>query len=238
MGTAKSPGTKLFCVSGPVRNPNVFEMELGYPLKDLIYKEAGGLRDGLELKACIPGGSSMPILTAKEVEEAKLDFESLNAMGTFLGSGGIVVIPHTVSIVSLLRNLASFYAHESCGQCTPCREGSGWIMKILRNIEAGSGRPGDIELLHDIAENMRGWATAASPIQKWLRKDEGLSGGKTICVFADALAWPVQSYLIKFRREFEEAIAKANPSVSVPAGAGQAAERAAEPAAAGCPAGH
>jgi NADH-quinone oxidoreductase subunit F len=234
MGTAKSPGTKLFCVSGPVRNPNVFELELGYPLKDLIYKEAGGLRDGLELKACIPGGSSMPILTAKEVEEAKLDFESLNAMGTFLGSGGVIAIPHTVSIVSLLRNLAQFYAHESCGQCTPCREGSGWIMKILRDIEAGRGRHGDIELLHDLSENMRGWATAASPIQKWLRKDERLSGGKTICVFADALAWPVQSYLIKFRQEFEEAIAKANPSISVPGDV----ERAAEPAAAGCLASH
>ena len=231
MGTEKSPGTKLFCVSGPVRNPNVFEVELGYPLRDLIEKEAGGLRDGLELKACIPGGSSMPILTAAEVAEAKLDFESLNAMGTFLGSGGVIVIPHTMSIVSLLRNLAQFYAHESCGQCTPCREGSGWILKILQNLEQGGGRPGDIELLHDLSDNLRGWAPASSPIQKWLQKDEGMSGGKTICVFADALAWPVQSCLTKFREEFEEAIARANPSVSVPGLGG----RSSQPAAAGVP---
>ncbi|MDA1139774.1 MAG: NADH-quinone oxidoreductase subunit NuoF [Planctomycetota bacterium] len=217
MGTERSPGTKVFCVSGPVKNPNFFEVELGYPLIDLINKEAGGLRDGVELKACIPGGSSMPILTPEEVAVAKMDYEALNAMGTFLGSGGIVVIPKTMSIVSLLRNIANFYAHESCGQCTPCREGSGWVAKILQNIDAGRGRHGDIELLHDLCDNMRGWAHKFHPIQPWLKKDEGMGGGKTICVFSDALAWPVQSYLIKFRHEFEEAIAKANPSAAVPA---------------------
>ena len=217
MGTDKSPGTKLFCVSGPVNKPGFFEKELGYPLVDLINVDAGGMREGLKLKGCIPGGSSMPIMTAEEVADAKLDYESLNAMGTFLGSGGVIIVPHTTSIVSLLRNLCHFYAHESCGQCTPCREGSGWIHKILVNIDEGRGRPGDIELLHDLCDNMRGWTPAGHPIQPWLDKDEGMVGGKTICVFADALAWPVQCCLIKFREEFEEAIAKANPSAAVSA---------------------
>ncbi|MBI2192743.1 MAG: NADH-quinone oxidoreductase subunit NuoF [Planctomycetes bacterium] len=215
IGTPKSTGTKMFCVSGPVRNPNWFEKDMGYPLRDLLNRDAGGMCEGLKLKACIPGGSSMPILTADEVEKANLDYESMNALGSFLGSGGIVAIPHTFSMVSLARNLASFYAHESCGQCTPCREGSGWVHRLLVAIEAGRGRPGDLELLHDLCNNMRAWATGPQPILKWIGKDEGLGGGKTICVFSDALAWPIQSYLVKFRSEFEEAIAKARPSVSV-----------------------
>ena len=217
MGTERSPGTKIFCVSGPVKKVGFYEVELGFPLENLLHEEAGGMRDGFELKACIPGGSSMPILTREEIKVTNMDFEALNAMGTFLGSGGVIAIPTSMSMVSLLRNIAAFYAHESCGQCTPCREGSGWISKILINIEEGRGRPGDIELLHDLCDNMRGWAHVAHPIQKWLAKDEGMGGGKTICVFSDALAWPVQSYLIKYREEFEEAIARANPSASVPA---------------------
>jgi NADH-quinone oxidoreductase subunit F len=215
IGTPKSPGTKLFCVSGPVQRPGVYERDLGYPLKDLLFHDAGGMRDGLRLKACVPGGSSMPVLTAEEVEQTRLDFESMNAMGTFLGSGGIVAIPHTVSMVSLARNVAAFYAHESCGQCTPCREGSGWAYRLLCGIEAGQGRPGDLELLHDLCEGMRAWSRGSDPIQKWLGKDEGMGGGKTICVFADALAWPIQSYLIKFRQEFEEAIQRGKVSVAV-----------------------
>ncbi len=181
-GTEKSPGTKLFSVSGHVQRPGNYEVPLGYPLKKLIYEDCGGMRDGKALKAVIPGGSSVPVLTAAEAEEVTLDYEALAAKGSMLGSGGVIVMDETVDMVKALTNLAHFYSHESCGQCSPCREGTGWSHKILKRMLAGEGRPGDLEQLEKNADHMM---------------------GKTICVLADALAMPIQSYLKKFRKEFE-----------------------------------
>jgi NADH-quinone oxidoreductase subunit F len=148
----------------------------------LIFEDCGGMKDGRALKAVIPGGSSVPILTAAEAEAATLDYEDLAAKGSMLGSGGVIVMDETTCIVKALTNLAHFYSHESCGQCSPCREGTGWAHKILKRILAGEGARGDLDLLLKIADNM---------------------AGKTICVLADALAMPIQSYLKKFRKEFE-----------------------------------
>jgi NADH-quinone oxidoreductase subunit F len=181
-GTEKSPGTKLFSVSGHVNKPGCYEVPLGYPLKDLIEKECGGVSGTGRLKAVIPGGSSVPILTAEEALDANLDYESLAAKGTMLGSGGVIVMDDSVDMVWALRNLARFYAHESCGQCTPCREGSGWISKILNRAYSEGAAAEDLALLEEIAGNMM---------------------GKTICVLADALAMPVLSYLKKFPEEFK-----------------------------------
>ncbi|HKY63750.1 MAG TPA: NADH-quinone oxidoreductase subunit NuoF [bacterium] len=184
-GTEKSPGTKLFSVSGHVQRPGNYEVPLGYPLKKLIYEDCGGMRDGKALKAVIPGGSSVPVLTAAECEDLTLDYEACVAKGSMLGSGGLIVMDETVDMVKALENLAHFYSHESCGQCSPCREGTGWSYKILKRMVAGEGRPGDIEQLVANADNM---------------------AGKTICVLADALAMPIWSYVKKFRKEFEKYI--------------------------------
>ena len=181
-GTEKSPGTKLFCVSGHVNKPGNYEIPLGYPLKKLIYEDCGGIRGGKALKAVIPGGSSVPVLTAAEAEAVNLDYESLVAAGSMLGSGGVIVMDETTCMVKALQNLAHFYSHESCGQCSPCREGTGWSRKILDRIVAGEGRVRDLELLLEIADNM---------------------AGKTVCVLSDALAMPIQSFLKRFRHEFE-----------------------------------
>lgn len=181
-GTEKSPGTKLFSVSGHVKKPGCYEVPLGYPLKNLLEKECGGIGGTGRLKAVIPGGSSVPILTAEEAMDTNLDYESIAAKGSMLGSGGVIVMDDSVDMVWALKNLARFYAHESCGQCTPCREGTGWIAKILsRAYNQGTGG-GDVALLEDISRNMM---------------------GRTICVLADALAMPVLSYIKKFPGDFE-----------------------------------
>ncbi len=182
-GTEKSPGTKLFCVSGHVNKPGNYEIPLGYSLKKLIYEDCGGIKNGKTLKAVIPGGSSVPVLTRSEAEEVNLDYESLQAKGSMLGSGGVIVLDETVCMVKSLLNLAHFYAHESCGQCSPCREGTGWSRKVLERIEAGQGEEKDLNLLLEIADNM---------------------AGKTVCVLSDALAMPITSYIQRFRAEFEE----------------------------------
>ncbi|HKP88132.1 MAG TPA: NADH-quinone oxidoreductase subunit NuoF [Blastocatellia bacterium] len=182
IGTEKSKGTKLFSVSGHVAKPGVYEVDLGYPLLDFINNEAGGVPGGRKLKAVIPGGSSVPVLTAAECEGVLLDYESLAKAGTMLGSGGMIVFDETVKMPEVLSVIADFYAHESCGQCTPCREGTGWAAKVLRNIVAGKGRKSDINLLFKIADMME---------------------GKTICPLADADVMPIRSFLTKFRTEFE-----------------------------------
>ncbi len=184
-GTEKSPGTKLFSVSGHVKKPGNYEIPLGYPLKKLIYEDCGGMRNGKALKAVIPGGSSVPILTREEAEEVNMDYESLASKGSMLGSGGVIVMDETTCMVKSLLNLAHFYAHESCGQCSPCREGTGWARKILERLEKGEGSTQDLQVLLDIADNMM---------------------GKTVCVLSDALAMPIQSFLKRFRGEFEEHI--------------------------------
>lgn len=182
VGTAKSTGTKLFSVSGHVNKQGVYEKPMGYPLKDLIYKDCGGMKDGKALKAVIPGGSSMPILSAKDVETVTLDYESMVAHESMLGSGGVIVMDETVDMVWALKNLARFYAHESCGQCTPCREGTGWLDKILGRMLYAGCTDADLHLIQEISENM---------------------AGKTICVLADSIAMPVISYLKKFPEDFK-----------------------------------
>jgi NADH-quinone oxidoreductase subunit F len=181
-GTEKSAGTKLFSLSGNVMKPGNYEVPLGYPLMDLIMKEGGGMKPGRRLKACIPGGSSAPVLTAEECAKANLDYESLAGLGTMLGSGAVIVIDDSQCMVDMLGVLTHFYHHESCGQCTPCREGTGWLNKVVHSILEGRGRLQDIDLLIKVADNMK---------------------GKTICALSDAAALPVLSFVSKFRDEFE-----------------------------------
>ena len=183
IGTEKSKGTKLFSISGHVNKPGVYEAPLGTPLMEFIEKYAGGVIG--KLKAVVPGGSSTPILTAEEAEKVNLDYESMQQAGTMLGSGAIIVMNDTVCIPKALSVLTRFYHHESCGQCTPCREGTGWLDKLMKNIIDGKGKKSDLDLLVSVASNMM---------------------GRTICPLADAAAMPVISYVKKFREEFEKYI--------------------------------
>ncbi len=192
MGTEKSTGTKLFSVSGPVVRPGVYEVEMGIPMRKFINETCGGMRPGKTLKAVVPGGSSMPVLTAREVEEVNLDYESIASKGSLLGSGGMIVIDEDTCMVWALENLARFYSHESCGQCSPCREGTGWAYKVLQRLTRFEGAQEDIELVLDIGKKM---------------------AGKTICVLADSLSMPIASYIGKFRDEFE---AHAHPKKDCP----------------------
>ncbi len=180
-GTEKSKGTKLFSVSGNILKPGNFEVPLGYRLRDLI-ELAGGLKPGRKLKAVIPGGSSAPVLTAKECSGVNMDYESLAEKGSMLGSGAVIVIDDSNCMVDLLKTIMHFYRHESCGQCTPCREGTGWLEKTVMKIADGRGRMSDIDLILKIAEQMK---------------------GRTICALSDAAAFPAISFVSKFREEFE-----------------------------------
>ena len=182
MGSERQGGTRLFCVSGHVVRPGVYEASVGVTLRDLIENYAGGVHDGNKLKAVIPGGISAKILTADEIDVA-MDFDSLSAAGSMAGSGGVIVMDETTCMIDALESAARFFADESCGQCAPCREGTGWVHRIVRRITDGQGSPEDLDHLLAIAGDME---------------------GNTICVFADAAAWPVQSYIAKFRDEFEE----------------------------------
>jgi NADH-quinone oxidoreductase subunit F len=181
-GTEKSAGTKLFNVSGPIKYPGCYEVPLGYPLMKFLNEDCGGMIDGKKLKAVIPGGSSAPVLTAKECENVTLDYESIAQAGSMLGSGAIIVIPEDVSMVHVLENLMDFYSHESCGQCTPCREGTGWLYKMSKHILKGSATQEDLNRINSVANNMR---------------------GRTICVLADAAADPAIAIIKKFKHEFE-----------------------------------
>lgn len=181
-GTEKSAGTKLFSVSGNVMKPGNYEVPLGLPLRDLIFEFCGGLKPGRKLKAVIPGGSSAPVLTADEAMKVNMDYESLAQSGSMLGSGAVIVIDDSNCMVDLLDVTLHFYHHESCGQCTPCREGTGWISKITHSIKAGEGTSKDIDLIKSVSEHMM---------------------GKTICALSDAAAMPAISFVTKFRDEFE-----------------------------------
>lgn len=188
LGVPGSTGTRLVCVSGPVRRPGYYEFEMGkLTLRQLIYDVCGGLLDGRQLRGVIPGGSSTPVLTPDQID-VPLDFESLRKAGTMAGSGGVIVLDDSVDIVEATLNVAQFYAHESCGQCTPCREGTLWLEKMLHRIRAGRGRPDDVDLLYDVADNI---------------------DGKTICPLGEAVAWPVKAFVTKYRSEFEP-ISKGN----------------------------
>ena len=180
LGTDSQGGTRLFCVSGHVARPGVYEEPVGVTLRHLI-ERAGGVRNGNRLKAVIPGGISAKILRADEIDVG-MDFNSLMAAGSMAGSGGVIVMDETACMIEALRSAVRFFAHESCGQCSPCREGTGWAHRIVRRIAEGKGRLRDLDDLVAIAGDME---------------------GKTICVFADAAAWPIQSYITKFRDEFE-----------------------------------
>ena len=188
IGTERSTGTKLFCVSGHVERPGVYEAPMGTTFRVIIEEFCGGVRGGRKLKAFIPGGSSAPILPADRID-TPADFESVAKAGSMMGSGGVIVMDDTVDMVWALENLLTFYAHESCGQCTPCREGSDWALDVVRRIRRGQGRTKDIETLHRIARFA--------------------SQGMTICPLGDAFCLPISSFLEHFGDEFEAAIATA-----------------------------
>jgi NADH-quinone oxidoreductase subunit F len=202
IGKPNNTGTRILCVSGDVERPGYYEFEVGsLTMGQLINEVCGGVKGGRKLKAVIPGGSSSKVLRAdqrykiktknaegqmeeKEVglEDVSLDFDSLAAVGSMAGSGGVIVMDETRDMVSALANLSEFYAHESCGQCTPCREGVLWMKKLLHRMDQGDARVQDIDVLQDVADNI---------------------AGRTICAFGEAAAWPVQSFLANFRKDFE-----------------------------------
>ncbi|MCG9124081.1 NADH-quinone oxidoreductase subunit NuoF [Laribacter hongkongensis] len=183
-GKPNNGGTKLFSVSGHVNRPGNFEVPLGTPFAELL-EMAGGMKDGKKLKAVIPGGSSAPVLPADIMMECTMDYDSIAKAGSMLGSGAVIVMNEDVCMVKALERLAYFYHEESCGQCTPCREGTGWLYRIIHRIEHGEGRPEDLDLLASVGNNM---------------------AGRTICALADAAVFPVRSFTKHFRNEFEHHI--------------------------------
>ncbi len=181
LGPPKNGGTKIFSVSGHVAKPGNYEVPLGIPFAELL-DLAGGMRNGAKLKAVIPGGSSMPILPADIMMKTNMDFDSLMAAGSMLGSGGVMVMDESTCIVKVLERISKFYMHESCGQCTPCREGTGWLYRLVHQIESGEGTMRDLERLGKVAKGIE---------------------GRTICAFGEAAAWPVGGALKHFYDEFE-----------------------------------
>ncbi len=181
LGPPNNGGTKCFSVSGHVNRPGNFEVPMGIPFAELL-EMAGGVRAGRKLKAVIPGGSSVPVVPGELMLTANMDYDSVASVGSMLGSGAVVIMDESTSMVSVLRRIARFYYAESCGQCTPCREGTGWLYRLLVRIENGEGRQEDLDLLVDVADNIE---------------------GRTICALGDAAAWPVQSFIKHFRDEFQ-----------------------------------
>jgi len=180
-GVPNSGGTKCLSVSGHVAKPGNFEVPLGIPFRDLL-ELAGGMRNGAKLKACIPGGSSVQVLPAEIIMNTNMDYDSLKKAGSALGSGAVVVMDESTCMVSMLRRISRFYMSESCGQCTPCREGTGWLYRMLTRITEGKGAKEDLDKLVDVANKIE---------------------GRTICALGDAAAWPVQSFIKHYRHEFE-----------------------------------
>ena len=183
----KSTGTKLYSVCGNIKRPGTYEVPMGFPFRDFLYDVCGGPLDGRKFKAIIPGGISVPIQTLAEAEASLMDYEGFVAQGTMLGSGGVIVFDDQQNLVKLIARAARFFAHESCAQCTQCREGTAWTTKILERIVAGDGTTEDLDTLLDIGEQMT---------------------GKTICVLSDSCATPVASGIKKFRPDFEALIKK------------------------------
>ncbi len=193
IGATKHHGPILIGVSGHVNTPGVFEMPTGVLLTDIIYKYAGGVPGERRIKAIIPGGSSTMIMRGETIEGVTMDADGLKAAGSSVGTGGLIVMDETTDLIKVITRITKFYYHESCGQCTPCREGTGWMFKILKRFENYEAREGDIELLLDVANNIE---------------------GNTICALGDAAAWPVQSMIKRFRDEFEKRIVKSSVSMS------------------------
>jgi NADH-quinone oxidoreductase subunit F len=185
VGAVRHPGPILVGVSGHVNNPGVFEMPTGESLLEIIYKLAGGIPGNKGIKALIPGGSSTMILRGDSLEGVRMDADSLKAAGSSVGTAGMIVMDNDTDLIAVLTRIAQFYYHESCGQCTPCREGTGWLWRVLKRFEQHEGRREDIDLLMDVANNIE---------------------GNTICALGDAAAWPVQSMIRRFRDEFENRV--------------------------------
>ena len=187
LGTEKSGGTKLWSISGHVKRPGVYELPMGYAdMEKFIFEDCGGmLRDDKKLKAVIPGGSSVYIMNAGQIlgKNVTLDYEGLVAAGSMLGTGGMMVMDETVDVVDTTKNLTEFYKHESCGWCTPCREGTDWLVKIFDRITSGGGRPEDVQLMLDLCDNIE---------------------GKSFCPLGDAAAWPIQSAIRQFPDDFKK----------------------------------
>jgi NADH-quinone oxidoreductase subunit F len=192
IGAPGHSGTVLFGVSGHVNNPGVYELPTGTLLTEIINDYAGGCWKGKAIKAVIPGGSSMPVLRGDEIEGVRMDEETLKTLGTHIGTGGIMVMDEDTDIVKITLRIAHFYHHESCGQCTPCREGCGWMEKTLKRIYKGDGTSEDLDLLLSVAGNIE---------------------GNTICALGDAAAWPVQAFIQKFRADFEARVKKSRTFV-------------------------
>ncbi|MEL6190480.1 MAG: NADH-quinone oxidoreductase subunit NuoF [Bacteroidota bacterium] len=185
IGVPTHPGPVIYGISGHVNRPGVYEYPSGMLITDLIYKVAGGMKNGKKLKAVVPGGSSVPILTAEMIEGVTMDADGLRQVGTLMGTAGMCVLNEDVDIVKFLLRISKFYDHESCGQCTPCREGTGWFVKILKKIDSGHGTMRDLDLLLDMCTTME---------------------GRTVCALADAAAWPVKNTVTRFREDFEKKI--------------------------------
>ena len=196
LGRPNNGGTKLFSVSGHVAAPGNFEIPLGTPFAELL-EMAGGMRNGNKLKAVIPGGSSTPVLPAATALQMDMDYDSIAKAGSILGAGSVIVMDDSTCMVTALERLSYFYQEESCGQCTPCREGTGWLWRVVRRIKDGAGTPEDLELLASVARNI---------------------DGHTICALGAAAATPVLSFLKHFRAEFEYAVTQRE--LMVPTGFG------------------
>jgi NADH-quinone oxidoreductase subunit F len=186
IGTARNTGTRLYSVSGQIKRRGVYEFPMGITLRELIYEHCGGMHEGRKLKAIVPGGSSVPVLTADQLD-VRLDFDSVAEAGSMLGSAAVIVMDDSTCMVKAARRITRFYSEESCGQCSQCREGTEWLYQILTRIEAGKGGAGELELLLDICAAMK---------------------AKTICPLSDAAAMPVESYVRKFYEEFDAHIQK------------------------------
>ena len=184
LGPKNNAGTKIFSVSGHVSKPGNYEVPLGIPFRELL-EMSGGMLNGKKLKAVIPGGSSVPVLPAELIIDCNMDYDSLESAGSMLGAGSVIVMDESTCMVEMLERIAYFYWEESCGQCTPCREGTGWLYRILRRIRSGRARLEEVDQLVDVANRIE---------------------GRTICALGDAAAWPVQSFIKHFRHEFEAMI--------------------------------
>ena len=193
IGTEKSKGTKLFSVSGHIKKPGVYEVDMGYPFKKFLEEDCGGVPNGKKLKGVIPGGASMPVLRPDELDGVTMDYESFQAAGTLLGSGGVIVMDESTCMVRAAWNISRFFEHESCGQCSPCREGCHWMEKIFRRIERGEGKEGDLDLVLSVSGNI---------------------AGNTICPFGDAAAMPAAAFIKKYRDEFDQHIRQKRCTVS------------------------
>jgi NADH-quinone oxidoreductase subunit F len=188
LGKTKNTGTKVFCISGHVNTPCNIEEEMGIPLKELIEKHAGGVRGGWNnLKAIIPGGSSVPMIPKSVCDSVSMDFDSLSSVKSGLGTAAVIVMDQSTDLVKAIARISRFYKHESCGQCTPCREGTGWMWRMMEKIAAGEATPGEIDRLLDVTKQVE---------------------GHTICALGDAAAWPIQGLFRHFRDEIEEQLIK------------------------------